>query len=61
MRYLINEALLRLIKPFIALVLGALLYWVITGIFGEPGSAVLALACWVSAASFILLAENGVI
>jgi hypothetical protein len=61
LRYLINEALLRLIKPAIALVLGLLLYWVITGIFGEPGSAVLALACWISAASFILLAENGVI
>ena len=61
MRYLVNEALLRLIKPAIALVLGALLYFVITAVLGEPGSAVLALACWVSAATFILLAENGVI
>lgn len=61
MRYLVNEALLRLIKPVIALVLGSLLYWVITGVFGEPGSAALALGCWISAAVFILLAENGVI
>lgn len=61
MRYLVNEALLRLIKPVIALLLGVGLYWVITGVFGEPGSAVLALACWISAAAFILLAENGVI
>ena len=61
MRYLVNEALLRLIKPAIALVLGVVLYWIITSVFGEPGSAVLALACWISAATFILLAENGVI
>jgi hypothetical protein len=61
MRYLINEALLRLIKPAIALVLGLFLYWVITSLLGEPGSAVLALGCWISASTFILLAENGVI
>ena len=61
MRYLVNEALLRLVKPAIALVLGALLYWLITAVLGEPGSALLALACWISAASFILLAENGII
>ena len=61
MMYLVNEALLRLIKPLIALVLGALLYWIITGVLGGPGSAVLALACWISAAAFILLAETGII
>ena len=61
MRYLVNEALLRLIKPSIALILGALLYWIITGVLGEPGSAVLALASWISAAAFVLLVENGII
>ena len=61
MMYLVNEALLRLIKPLIALILGALLYWIITGVLGEPGSAVLALTCWISAAAFILLAETGII
>ena len=61
MRYLVNEALLRLIKPLIALLLGALLYWIITGPLGEAGSAVLALACWLSAAAFVLLVENGII
>jgi hypothetical protein len=61
MRYLVVEALLRLIKPLLALLLGALLYWLITGPLGEPGSAVLALACWLSAAAFILLAETGLI
>ena len=61
MMYLVNEAILRLIKPLIALVLGALLYWLITGVLGEPGSAVLALGCWISASAFILLVETGVI
>jgi hypothetical protein len=60
-RYLVNEALLRLIKPAAAFVLGALLYWVLTGPLGEPGGAVLALACWISAAALVLLLETGVI
>lgn len=61
MRYLINEALLRLIKPLAALLLGLLLYWVVTGLTGEPGSVLLLLACWVSSAVLILLLETGVI
>jgi hypothetical protein len=61
MMYLVNEALLRLIKPVLALILGALLYWILTGILGEPGSVLLALACWLSAAAFILLVETGLI
>jgi len=61
MRYLINEALLRLIKPLAALLLGLLLYWVATGLMGEPDSVVLLLACWVSSAVLILLLETGVI
>jgi hypothetical protein len=60
-RYLVNEALLRLVKPAAALVLGALLYWVLTGPLGEPGGALLALACWVSAAALVLLVETGLI
>jgi hypothetical protein len=61
MMYLVNEALLRLIKPAIALVLGLVLYLVITGLFGEPGSVVLGLLCWVSAGTFIHLVETGLI
>jgi hypothetical protein len=61
MRYLVNEALFRLIKPAAALVLGALLYWVLTGPLGDPGGATLALACWISAAALILLLETGII
>jgi hypothetical protein len=61
MMYLVNEALLRLIKPFIALILGLLLYWIITSVLGEPGSALLGLVCWVSAGTFIHLVETGII
>ena len=61
MMYLVNEALLRLIKPGIALLLGLLLYWIVTALLGEPGSAVLGLACWISAGVFIQLVETGVI
>lgn len=61
MRYLVNEALLRLIKPLVALLLALLLYLVVTGPLGEPGSAILALACWIAAAALILLLETGVI
>jgi hypothetical protein len=61
MMYLVNEALLRLIKPIITLILGALLYWLLTGPLGEPGSVILALTCWLSAAAFVLLVETGII
>jgi hypothetical protein len=61
MMYLVNEALLRLIKPAIALVLGLVLYWVITAIIGEPGSVMLGLLCWISAGTFIHLVETGLI
>jgi len=61
MSYLVNEALLRLIKPLIALVLGLILYFVLTGPLGEPGSAVLGLVCWISAGVLIQLLETGVI
>jgi hypothetical protein len=61
MRYLVIEALLRLIKPALALVLGLLLYWVITTLAGEPGGWVLGLLCWISAGTFIHLVETGII
>jgi hypothetical protein len=60
-RYLVNETLLRLIKPAVTLVLGAVLYWLLTGPVGEPGGALLALACWISAGVLVLLVETGVI
>jgi hypothetical protein len=59
--YLVNEALLRLIKPAIALVLGLILYWFATSVIGEPGSFLLGLVCWIAAAALIQLLETGVI
>ena len=61
MRYLINEALLRLIKPLAALLIGLVLYWIATSLLGEPGSVTLLLVCWTSSATMILLLETGVI
>jgi hypothetical protein len=56
---LVVEILLRLVKPAAAVVLGALVYWVATGLLGAPGSVVLALLCWLSAAALILLIQEG--
>lgn len=61
MSNLINELILRLVKPAIAAVLGALIYWVATGPLGAPGSVSLALLAWLSAVGFILLVENNII
>jgi hypothetical protein len=56
---LINEIALRLIKAGVALLLGIVIYAVITGPLGHPGSIELALLCWLSGAAFILLVETG--
>jgi hypothetical protein len=55
---LVNEILLRLAKALAALVLGLILYVVLVGPLGVPGSAELALLAWLSAAAFILLVET---
>jgi hypothetical protein len=57
--HLLNEIGLRLVKVLIALVLGWLLYVVITGPLGDAGSVELALLCWLSAAALVLLVESG--
>jgi hypothetical protein len=57
--HLLNEFGLRLIKAGLALLLGVVLYAVITGPLGNPGSVELALLCWLSGAAFILLVETG--
>jgi hypothetical protein len=61
MSYLINEALLRLVKPAIALLLAVILFWFLTGPLGEPGTALLFLACWISSGVLMLLLETGII
>jgi chromate transport protein ChrA len=55
---LVTELLLRLVKPLVAVVLGALVYLLATGPLGEPASVSLALLSWVSAAAFVLLVES---
>jgi hypothetical protein len=56
---LVNELALRLIKPLIAAVLGAIVYLIATGPLGAPASVSLALLSWVSGAAFVLLVESG--
>ena len=59
MSNLLNELALRLLKVGIAVLLGLILYVVLTGPVGQPGSIELALLCWLSAAAFILLIQEG--
>lgn len=59
MSNLLNEFALRLLKVGIAVLLGLILYVVLTGPVGQPGSVELALLCWLSAAALILLVESG--
>ena len=59
MSHLLNEIGLRVIKAGIALLLGVLLYWLVTGPLANPASVELALLCWVSAAALVLLVESG--
>jgi hypothetical protein len=58
MSNLVIEILLRLAKAGAALVLGLVLYVVLTGPLGVAGSAELGLLCWLSGAAFILLVET---
>lgn len=58
MSNLVAEILLRLIKPILALVLGALVYFVSTAL-GEPGSISLALLSLLVGTGFILLVQEG--
>jgi len=55
---LIFEIVLRLAKAAAAVVVGAVVYLMLVGPFGVPGSAELALLSWLSGAAFILLVES---
>lgn len=52
------ELLLRLAKAAFAALLGAILYVLLTGPLGAPGSVELALLSWLSAAAFVFLVES---
>jgi hypothetical protein len=55
---LVFEVLLRLAKVGAAIVVGALVYWILVGPLGVPGSAQLAILSWLSGAAFVLLVES---
>jgi cell shape-determining protein MreD len=58
MSNLVGEFLLRLAKAGAALVLGAILDWVLVSFTGATATVELALLCWLAAAAFILLVEE---
>ena len=58
MSNLVAEILLRLAKALAALVLGLIVYFVIVGPVGWPGSPELALLCWISGVAFILVVQE---
>jgi hypothetical protein len=58
MSNLVYEILLRLAKALAALVVALILYVILIGPLGVPGSAELALLAWLSGAAFILLVET---
>lgn len=51
---------LRLAKLVIATVFGLLVYWLLTGPMGAPGSAQLALEAWIAGALILLILETGI-
>ena len=55
---LVAELFIRLAKALLVALLALVLFAVLTGVLGEPGSASLALLCWLSAAAFWLLVET---
>ena len=59
MSFLINEILLRFVKPIAAGVVATILYLIATGPAGVAPSFELAALCWVSGAVGILLVESG--
>ncbi len=58
MSNLVFEILLRLMKPAAAILLGALLYWVLTSFVGAAGSVELGLLSFLSAAALILIVQE---
>ena len=58
MDQLVVEILLRLAKAGAASVVGLVVWLVLVGPLGVPGSAELALLAWLSGAAFIILVET---
>jgi hypothetical protein len=60
MQELLVEIGLRLAKLVVVSVLGAVIYAVLTNVFGAPGSVQLALESWLAGAVAFLLLETGI-
>lgn len=60
MQELIVEIGLRVAKLVVATVLGLVIYALLTGPFGAPGSVQLALESWLAGALVLLLLETGI-
>ncbi|MDA8202195.1 MAG: hypothetical protein M0Z49_05465 [Chloroflexi bacterium] len=58
MSNLINEFAIRLVKPLVALLLGAALDWALVSFAGARSSVELAVLCWLGATAFILLVQE---
>jgi hypothetical protein len=58
MSNLVGEILLRLAKVLAASIVGVILYAILVGPFGNPGSTELAILCWLCGAAFILIVES---
>ena len=58
MSELVNEILLRLSKALAATILGVIVWFVATGIFGATPSIELALLAWIAGAAFILVVQE---
>ena len=56
----IVEIALRLVKLVLATIFGLLVYWLLTGPMGAPGSAQLALEAWIAGALILLILETGI-
>jgi hypothetical protein len=57
---LIVEIGLRLVKVLVASVLGLVVYLVLTGLFGLPPSAQLAVESWIAGMLIFLILETGI-
>ena len=60
MQELVVEIGLRLAKVVLASLIGLVIYLVLTGPFGVPGSAQLALQAWIAGALVFLILETGI-
>ncbi len=60
MQELVVEIGLRIVKVLLASLIGLAVYLVLTGPFGVPGSAQLALEAWIAGAVVFLIVETGI-